>query len=269
MLAGIRDILVISTPQDTPRFEQLLGDGARWGLAISYAVQPTPEGLAQAFIIGARVRRRRTRVRSILGDNIFYGHGLLERRCSAAADARARRDGLRLPGARPGALRRRRVRRRRAARVSIEEKPTQPKSHYAVTGLYFYDNQVLDIAARAEAVGARRARDHRRQPRLPRARASSTSSCSAAASPGSTPARTSRCSQASHFIETIEQRQGLKIACLEEIAYRMGYITAAELERAGRAAWRRAATGSTCSRCCASKTLDVNVIADRDSRTSW
>ena len=164
MLAGIRDILVISTPQDTPRFAQLLGDGARWGIASRYAVQPRPTGLAQAFLIGRDF---------VGGDAVRAGarrqHLLRPRPARAARSARTRaRDGATVfayPVARSGALRRRRVRRRRAACCRLEEKPAKPKSHYAVTGLYFYDNRVLDIARDLEALGARRARDHRRQPR--------------------------------------------------------------------------------------------------------
>ena len=145
MLAGIREVLLISTPDDIRNFERVLGDGSQVGLSIRYAVQPTPGGLAQAFLIG-REFVGGDNVALILGDNIFYGQGfqgMLDR----PAAVLERGDGLRLSGQGPRALRRGRVRRRRAGAVSIEEKPARPKSHYAVTGLYFYDNQVLDIAA--------------------------------------------------------------------------------------------------------------------------
>ena len=166
MLAGIRDILLISTPDDTPRFAQLLGDGARWGLASRYAVQPAPDGLAQAFIIGrdfvgsdpVRARARRQ-------------HLLRPRPARAACSARTRAPRARpcspIPSPIPSATASSSS--TRTGRVlSLEEKPAKPKSSYAVTGLYFYDNRVLDIARDLEALGARRARDHRRQPRLPR-----------------------------------------------------------------------------------------------------
>ena len=151
-----------------PRFRRLLGDGSALGIRIEYAAQPKPEGLAQAFIIGRDVRRRATPVALALGDNIFYGNDLSE----IAAARRAARDGrhrVRLPRARPAALRRRRSSTTTGRAIGLEEKPAQPKSPYAVTGLYFYDNRVLDIAAEPEAVAARRARDHRREPRVPRA----------------------------------------------------------------------------------------------------
>ena len=168
MLAGIRDVLVITTPHEQDAFQRLLGDGGEVGLNIQYAAQARPEGLAQAFLIGARVRRRRARVALALGDNIFHGHGLsdylrvaAERESGATVFGYWVRDPERYGVVEFDA---------QGRAVHLEEKPAAPRSSYAVTGLYFYDNRVLDIAAGAEAVAARRARDHRRQHRLPRAR---------------------------------------------------------------------------------------------------
>ena len=229
MLAGIRDVLVISTPQDTPRFEQLLGDGQRWGDRLrSTAVQPSPDGLAQAFIIGAEfVGGGPTAL--VLGDNIFYGHDL-QRPAAQRRRAHERRDGLRLSRARSGALRRGGVRRLAGARVSIEEKPRAPKSRYAVTGLYFYDEQRRRASPRTSGLGARRAGDHRPQPR-------STSSAEqlgvelmgrgfAWLDTGTHDSLL----EAGQFIATIEKRQGLKIACPEEVAWRNGWIDDRQLE---------------------------------------
>ena len=226
MLAGIRDILVISTPQDTPRFEQLLGDGARWGLSLSYAVQPAPEGLAQAFIIG-RAFVGESNSCLILGDNIFYGHDL-----SSDVQAAAKRTSGATVFAYPVSDPERYgvVEFDAAGRaISIEEKPKAPKSRYAVTGLYFYDNQVLDIAAslKPSARGELEITDVNRV-YLERGQLEV-----AVMSRGYAWLDTGTHEsllEASHFIETIERRQGLKIACVEEIAYRMGYISAAELE---------------------------------------
>ena len=226
MLAGMRDILVISTPQDTPRFEQLLGDGSRWGLSLSYAVQPAPEGLAQAFIIGRAFVGKSTSC-LILGDNIFYGHDLSSD-LQAAAKRTAGATVFAYPVADPeryGV-----VEFDAAGRaVSIEEKPKAPKSRYAVTGLYFYDNQVLDIAAslKPSARGELEITDVNRV-YLERGQLEV-----AVMSRGYAWLDTGTHAsllEASHFIETIERRQGLKIACVEEIAFRMGYISAAELE---------------------------------------
>jgi glucose-1-phosphate thymidylyltransferase len=226
MLAGIRDILVISTPQDTPRFGQLLGDGSRWGLSLSYAVQPAPGGLAQAFIIG------RSFIGSagsclILGDNVFYGHDLsadVQRAAGRTAGATLFAYPVSDPE-RYGV-----VEFDVAGRaISIEEKPLAPKSRYAVTGLYFYDNQVLDIAAslRPSARGELEItdvnREYLRRGQLEVAMMSRGYAWLDTGTHGSL-------LEASHFIETIERRQGLKIACVEEIAYRMGYISAADLE---------------------------------------
>ena len=260
MLAGIRDILLISTPDDTPRFAQLLGDGARWGVNLSYAVQPSPDGLAQAFLIGRAFRRRRRARALVLGDNIFYGHDLqpmLERALRASTAPRC--SPIRWPTpsatASPSSTPAGRV-------LSLEEKPAQPKSRYAVTGLYFYDNRVLDVAASTQAVGARRARDHRRQSRSTSTTASSQSRSWDGAWRGSTPARTNRCSRPAQYIATIERRQGLKIACPEEIAYRLGYIDAAGLERLGNAMAKNALRPVTCSACCATAGALTGVVRD-------
>ena len=227
MLAGIRDILVISTPQDTPRFAQLLGDGHRWGLNLTYAEQPSPDGLAQAFIIGRSFVGNGTSA-LILGDNVFYGHdlqGLLK-------TANAKQDGATVfvyPVADPERYgvaefdADRRV-------ISVEEKPKQPKSRYAITGLYFYDNDVIDIAAKLKpsARGELEITDVNRE-YLSRGRlhVEVMGRGMAWLDTGTHESLL----EASHYIETIERRQGLKIACPEEIAYRMGYIDAAQLEK--------------------------------------
>ena len=231
LLAGIRDILLISTPDDTPRFARLLGDGTRWGIRLSYAVQPTPDGLAQAFII-ARNFVGRDDSALVLGDNIFYGHELqpLLKRASA------RESGATVfayPVADPeryGVAEfdgDRRV-------LSLEEKPKQPKSRYAVTGLYFYDNQVLDIAAslRPSERGELEITDVNRT-YLDRGELAVEVMGRGMAWLDTGTHETLL--EASQYIETIERRQGLKVACPEEIAYRMGYIDAATLERLGSA----------------------------------
>jgi glucose-1-phosphate thymidylyltransferase len=231
MLAGIRDILLISTPEDTPRFAQLLGDGARWGLNLQYAVQPSPDGLAQAFIIGRTFIGGDSSV-LVLGDNIFYGHDLQPQLQRATANA----EGATIfayPVADPERYgvaefdRSGRV-------VSLEEKPLRPKSRYAVTGLYFYDNRVLDVAKdlQPSARGELEITDVNR--RYLDWNALSCEVMGRGMAWLDTGTHESLL-EASQYIETIERRQGLKIACPEEIAYRMRYIDAAQLAKLGSA----------------------------------
>ena len=231
MLAGVRDILLISTPEDTPRFAQLLGDGGRFGLALSYAVQPSPGGLAQAFIIGRAFVGREAPV-LVLGDNIFYGHDLqpqLERAAATAAGATI----FAYPVADPE---RYGVAEFDAAGrvVSLEEKPRAPKSRYAVTGLYFYDNRVLDVAAALapSARGELEITDVNRQYLAWGELACEVMGRGMAWLDTGTH---ESLLEASQYIETIERRQGLKIACPEEIAYRMGYIDTEQLRKLGAA----------------------------------
>ncbi|MFM7293247.1 MAG: glucose-1-phosphate thymidylyltransferase RfbA [Burkholderiales bacterium] len=226
MLAGIRDILIISTPQDTPRFQELLGDGKKWGLSLSYAVQPSPDGLAQAFVIGESFIGDSNSA-LILGDNIFYGHELttMLRRASARESgatvftypvtdperygvAEFDRDG--------------RV-------VSLEEKPAQPKSRYAVTGIYFYDRYVCELAKslKPSTRGELEITDLNRL--YLRQQALNCETMGRGMAWLDTGTHESLL-EASQYIETIERRQGLKVACPEEIAYRQDWISAADVE---------------------------------------
>jgi glucose-1-phosphate thymidylyltransferase len=226
MLAGIRDILIISTPQDTPRFQELLGNGSQWGINLSYAVQPSPDGLAQAFIIGREFVGNHPSA-LILGDNIYYGHDFE----SQLRTASAQQNGSTVFAYHVNDPERYGVVEFDAAQraVSIEEKPQQPKSNYAVTGLYFYDSQVCDIAAgiKPSARGELEITDVNRvyleQGEL------NVQLMGRGMAWLDTGTHESLL-EAGQFIATIENRQGLKIACPEEIAYRKGYIDAGQLE---------------------------------------
>lgn len=226
MLAGIREILIISTPQDTPRFTELLGDGSQWGISLSYAVQPTPDGLAQAFIIGREFVGDHPSA-LILGDNIFYGHDF---------DQQLRAASERTSGSTVFAYHVHDPERygvvefdgeRRA--VSIEEKPLQPKSNYAVTGLYFYDTQVCDIAANIKP-SPRGELEITDLNRVYLERNELNVQLMGRGMAWLDTGTHESLLEAGQFIATIENRQGLKVACPEEIAYRKGYIDAAQLE---------------------------------------
>jgi len=225
MLAGIRDILIISTPEDTPRYEQLLGRGNDWGIKITYAVQPTPGGLAQAFIIGEKFIGN-DRVAMVLGDNIFFGHGFsgmlqeaVKKEEGATVFAYQVKDPERFGVVEFDV---------QGRVLSIEEKPSKPRSNYAVTGLYFYDNDVVDIAKnlKPSTRGELEITDVNKEylnkgilnvQRFGRGFAWLDTGTHAALL------------EASQFIETVEKRQGMKIACLEEIAYHNGFITKEQL----------------------------------------
>ncbi len=227
MLAGIRDILLISTPQDTPRFEQLLGDGGQWGLNISYKVQPSPDGLAQAFVLGSDFIGDDA-CALVLGDNIFYGHNLADlvknaaiKTVGATVFAYPVNDPERYgvvefdEGGRA---------------ISLEEKPTKPKSRYAVTGLYFYDNQVVDIAhgIKPSARGELEITDiNKHYLEMGALAVENMGRGMAWLDTGTHDSLLA----AAGFVETIEKRQGLKIACPEEIAYRSGYINSGDLQK--------------------------------------
>jgi glucose-1-phosphate thymidylyltransferase len=225
MLAGVRDILVISTPQDTPRFEALLGNGRKWGLRLSYAVQPKPGGLAQAFLIGKRFIGKDP-VALVLGDNLFHGHDL----SALLSRAAARKKGATVfaypvnDPQRYGVV----AFDARGRAVSLEEKPKKPKSRYAVVGLYFYDNRVVKVAEslKPSARGELEITDVNRKylewgelEVVPMGRGYAWLDTGTHES----------LLEAAHFIETIEKRQGLKVACPEEIAFRQGYIGARQL----------------------------------------
>ncbi len=227
MLAGIRDILLISTPQDTPRFKELLGDGRQWGIKISYKVQPSPDGLAQAFTLGEKFIGKDP-VTLILGDNIFYGHDFATQLVSTANQTKGatvfayavqdpERYGVVEFDAKGRAL-------------ALEEKPQQPKSRYAVTGLYFYDNSVVKLAKtlRPSARGELEITDlnnlYLQKKKL--------DVCVLGRGMAWLDTGThDSLLEASQFIETVEKRQGLKVACPEEVAYRKGYITADQLRK--------------------------------------
>lgn len=231
MLAGIRDILIISTPQDTPRFEQLLGDGSQWGLNLEYAVQPSPDGLAQAFLIGEKFLDGAPSA-LVLGDNIYHGHEL---------HRLLQRAGERTEGSTVFAYHVQDPERYGVAEfdangkvLSLEEKPTQPKSNYAVTGLYFYDERVVELAKQVKP--------------SPRGELEITDLNAMYLAQGKLNVELmgrgyawldtgthDSLLEAGQFIATLQQRQGLKVACPEEIAYRQKWIDAAQLEKLGRA----------------------------------
>jgi glucose-1-phosphate thymidylyltransferase len=230
MLAGLREILVISTPQDLPLFRDLLGDGSQWGLSFAYEEQPRPEGIAQAFLIGREFVGRDS-VCLILGDNIFYGHGLPDKLRQAAAQKAGatifgywvknpQRYGVVTFDAEGQAL-------------DVVEKPQEPTSNWAVTGLYFYDNRVLDIASQLKpsARGELEITDvNRAYLEMKELRVEKLGRGIAWLDTGTH----ETLMQAANFIETIEERQGLKISCIEEIAFRMGYIDTGQLETLAR-----------------------------------
>ena len=226
LLAGIREILIISTPQDTPRFEQLLGDGSQWGLELSYAIQPSPDGLAQAFLIGEKFLDGAPSA-LVLGDNIFYGHDFAtllqsarEQTQGATVFAYAVQDPERYGVVEFNAA---------GKAISLEEKPTQPKSRYAVTGLYFYDTQVVELAQsiRPSARGELEITDLNR---LYLEQGTLDVQTMGRGYAWLDTGTHESMLEASQFIHTIENRQGLKVAAPEEIAWRHGWIDNAQLE---------------------------------------
>jgi glucose-1-phosphate thymidylyltransferase len=227
MLAGIRDVLVISTPQDTPRFEQILGDGSQWGMSIQYDVQPRPEGIAQAFIIGERFVRDEP-CTLVLGDNLFFGSGFT----GILQEASQRAHGATVFAYRVSTPEEFGVVSfdSNGRAMSIEEKPARPRSNYAVAGLYFYDADVVEIAKslKPSARGELEITDVSRRylaegrlnvQRMPRGTAWLDTGTH------------DSLLEAAHFIQTLEKRQGLKVGCPEEVAWRLGWIDAAQLER--------------------------------------
>jgi glucose-1-phosphate thymidylyltransferase len=227
MLAGIREVLIISTPRDTPNFQALLGDGSKWGMDIQYAVQPSPDGLAQAYIIGADFVGDQPSA-LILGDNIYHGHGLTDLLASATA---------RTEGATVFAYHVHDPERYGVVEfdpsmqaLSIEEKPTRPRSNWAVTGLYFYDGQVVDMAANLKP-SARGELEITDVNRLYLERGQMSVEVMGRGFAWLDTGTPDSLIEAAEFVRTLEKRQGFKIACPEEIAYDQGFIDAAQLER--------------------------------------